>query len=248
MLSWYDRSQLINGCPTLYTEAGVKENVFFALLTALLTGADLTVLNRISDKTGVPVEVISKPRSDSIWDEVEAHLERNKDDPKIQALVGRSKELAKEIRQEIPSAPPRAESSISPTEWRITDDVVKAVIAVEGASSSHVGPAGDTGTMQILESTWNEINRNYFHGQYPYSKYAKNHQVNVMFGKKYLQHIKNWLDGHKHKWKGDPLFLLFAAYNGGMGTVEKSNFDPVRMKAHYPRAFDYATRARNLVG
>lgn len=248
MLSWYDRSRLVNESPALYTEAGVKENVFFALLTAVLTGADLAVLNRISDKTGVPIEAIARPASDDIWEQVEDAVARGKNDPKIQALLEQSQQLAAEVKSEMenekqtsPAAQPRKPS----TEW---DAIMRAVIAVEGASANYVGPAGDTGVMQLLPTTWEEMNRLYFHGQYPYRKYGKNAQVNMMMGKKYLQHIRNWLEEHREHWKGDPTFLMFACYNGGMGNVQRMGFDPKKIEKHLPRVYDYATRALNLLG
>lgn len=238
MLSWYDRSRLLAECPELYAEAGVTENVFFALLTAMLTGFDLGALRLISEKTDTPIEVISKPKSDNIWREVEDVLNQKKDDPRVKAMLEKSKKLATEVISE------SKEPSTSSTEW---DDIVRAVIQVEGAAEDYVGASGDTGVMQVLPSTWEEMNRTYFNGKYPYRKFGKNKKINILMGRTYLQHIKKWLESRKSHLKGDPMFLMFAAYNGGIGNVERMGFDPRKIEQHLPRVFDYATRAMNLV-
>lgn len=212
-------------------EAGLKQNITTVFLTSLaLLPFDAAVLQTAKKFNISPTQVEQIVEQTPAVRAPEAPAE----EPPTQAVATPAKPTNE------PVAPKPAGG------WHVTDDMVKAVISVEGASPTHVGRSGDTGTMQILPSTWEEINRSYFGGKYPYKKYAKNHQVNVMFGKQYLLHIKRWLDGHKDKLKGDPVFLMFAAYNGGMGSVEKAKFDPTIIAQYLPRVFDYASRAYNL--
>ncbi len=253
MLTWYDRHIILQRYPELNKEAGTKENVFFALLTMLMTGIDLKVVHHVSTRTGAPVEQISRPAEDPIWEDIRRLIRENEENPKVQELLRRSKELAAEVEagHEPDTEPDKMsalpeESSPNRTFTDIDDSIVEAVIAIEGASPTHVGPAGDTGVMQLLPGTWEEMNRTYFHGKYPYSKFGKNRSVNIMMGKQYLQHLQKWLNKHQARWKGDPLFLLFAAYNGGIGNVMKNDFDPEKIKVRMPRVYDYATRALAL--
>jgi len=127
--------------------------------------------------------------------------------------------------------------------------IVNAIIKLENASETFVGPAQDTGVMQMLPATWEEINNIYFNGKYPYSKYRFNRQIQVLMGEKFVQHIKQWLQSHEEMWDDkDEVFLVFATYNGGFGNITNSAFSPDIIKKNLPRTFSYAKRGCNLVG
>ena len=257
MLTWYDRHIILQRYPELNKEAGTKENVFFALLTMLMTGIDMSVVHHVSERTGAPVAAISRPATDPIWDDIRRLIQENDNNPKVQELLRRSQQLASEVeaghnadihadKKSNETGGDTPQSGHTRTFTDIDDAVVRAIIAIEGADPTHVGPAGDTGVMQLLPGTWEEMNRTYFDGKYPYATYGKNPQVNMMMGRQYLRHLQKWLNRNKSKWKGDPLFLLYAAYNGGMGNVARQNFDPEQIKARLPQVYDYATRAMAL--
>jgi hypothetical protein len=99
-----------------------------------------------------------------------------------------------------------------------------------------------------MPDTWEEINKRHFGGKYPYKKYALNDGVNRQFGTKYLRMIKEYLDDYKPQWKTDQLPLIIACYFGGMGNVMRANFDPVKIRKHYPQTYDYMVRGSNLMG
>jgi hypothetical protein len=102
--------------------------------------------------------------------------------------------------------------------------------------------------MQLMPATWEQINQKHFQGKYPFSKYATNDWVNRKFGTIYLGTIKDYLDDHKSQWKTDQLPLMFACYFGGIGNVRKANFDPAKLKKHYPKTYDYMVRGAGLMG
>lgn len=136
----------------------------------------------------------------------------------------------------------------SQEEFFVNNDVIKAIMDLENAGVRTVRRDGDTGVMQVLPGTWKEMNRLYFGGKYPYAKYQFNKNIQLAIGKKYLEHINDWLLRHKDKWKGNQAFLLFACYNGGIGFVHQSGFNPNVIKRRNPNVFDYALRGCNIIG
>jgi hypothetical protein len=252
MITFYDRYLLANSCPQLYSEAGLKENMFFALLSLALTGFDIGAINLISERTGVPVielkQKVSLKESDPIYKEMEDLLKKRQEDSRVNNYVEKAEKLADEAKAEADKPIGKPQSASPRTGCDITDAMVKAVIAVEGAAANYVGKAGDTGVMQILPSTWEEINQKYYDGRYPYAKWAKNRDINIKFGKRYLGMIRAFLLSNKSKLKGDLQFLIFAAYNGGIGNIQRMQFDPEQIKVKMPRVYDYAERASNLSG
>lgn len=130
----------------------------------------------------------------------------------------------------------------------VSDDTVNVVRIIEGARPRSVSHRGATGLMQIREDTWDWLNHKYFGDRYPYRPYAKNSSVNLKFGRKYLEYLNSWLDSESESWNANQAFLLFVAYNGGMGNLKKNGFDPVTLKKKCPVAYDYAERACNLLG
>ncbi len=134
---------------------------------------------------------------------------------------------------------------------------VHAVKQLEGASVTSIGPDQDTGVMQILPATWDEMNTKYFNGRFPYQKYKpyKNNpislkemeRVQVAIGLQYLKHISSYLDSHKSQWKANKGFLILACYNGGMSRIKNCNFDADIIKSKYPGVYRYAERGCNIM-
>jgi len=127
-------------------------------------------------------------------------------------------------------------------------DIVNTIIQLEGASETFIGPSNDTGVMQMLPGTWEEMNRRYYGGKLPYSKYKFNRRAQIIIGRQYVLHISNWLDRYKNMWKASKSFLIFATYNGGMGNVKRNAFDAEVIKKNLPSVYDYAERGCNLTG
>lgn len=234
MLDWYDRSINQKLSPPLKVEAGMKENIMIALMAMCIAGDALSIANFVAKETGTAVEqIVDIPPETEV--QIRQFIANKEQDPEQQALVERAQSLAEEAKSEV---------IVARTGPDVTDRLVDAVIAIEGADPQYIGPAGDTGLMQILPSTWEEVNEKYFSGQYPYEEYARNAHVNKAFGKKYLEHIGKWLS--TKDLKGDLTFLMLAAYNGGIGTIQRCNFDPEVLRNENPAAYDYARRALNV--
>lgn len=130
----------------------------------------------------------------------------------------------------------------------ITHDIVNAVIAMERVKGKPFSSKGAGGDMQLMPKTWESINKKHFNGKYPFDKYATHSWINKKFGTLYLKEIKNYLDSHRSQWKTDQLPLIFACYFGGIGNVRKANFDPDKLKQHFPLTYDYMVRGSNLSG
>jgi hypothetical protein len=131
----------------------------------------------------------------------------------------------------------------------VTRQLVDAVVMLEHDPRRDFNPTtGAGGLMQLMPATWEQINQKHFQGKYPFSKYATNDWVNRKFGTIYLGTIKDYLDDHKSQWKTDQLPLMFACYFGGIGNVRKANFDPAKLKKHYPKTYDYMVRGAGLMG
>lgn len=132
-------------------------------------------------------------------------------------------------------------------ECEVTSKMIQSIISLEYDPRKEVSSKGATGRMQIMKPTWDEINRKSFGGKYPYVPFAKDPQINIKFGTKYLKDIKAYLDSHKKEWKTDQLPLIFACYFGGIGNVQRCKFDPKLIKS-LPNTHDYMQRGSNLMG
>lgn len=243
MLSWYEKNIILKRYPDLYVEAGMREGLIIAIL-AMLFGGDTEMETRyIAEVTGVPMERLTNRLDavpDDIGKQIHALINERDSDPLLQAYLRQAKQVADDARRA------QQEVIVAPlSDQFITDQVIDAVIAIEGASSSFIGSSGDTGVMQILPATWNEMNERYFEGKYPYGQHALNVGINRMFGKQYLIHLSDWLSTKPIK--GDLLFITLATYNGGMGNVSKCEFDPEQIRVKMPSAYDYARRTMNLI-
>lgn len=151
-----------------------------------------------------------------------------------------------------PSKPATGRPKATPQQAKqaceITRTIVDSVIAMERVRGKPFSSKGAGGDMQLMPATWEEINRKHFGGRYPFAQYATHRWINRRFGTIYLGEIKSYLDSHKAEWKTDQLPLVFACYFGGIGNVRKANFDPAKIKAHYPKTYDYMVRGSNLAG
>lgn len=149
--------------------------------------------------------------------------------------------------------PPRT-PSIRPTKEQrmqaqeVNRQLVDAIVMLEHDPNKNFSSKGAGGLMQLMPQTWEEINRKHFNGKYPFRKYATNDWVNRKFGTIYLKQIKDYLDDNRSQWKTDQLPLIFACYFGGIGNVRKANFDPAKLKRHYPKTYDYMLRGSGLMG
>ena len=141
-----------------------------------------------------------------------------------------------------------SEDSIKNIESVSIMDFVNAIIQLEGASIRFVGPSRDTGVMQMLPSTWEEMNIRYYGGKFPYDRYKFNEKVQIMMGKQYVIHISNWLDRYNNVWGASKSFLIFATYNGGMGNIRRNAFDINNIRNNLPSVYSYAERGCNLIG
>jgi len=136
----------------------------------------------------------------------------------------------------------------TPQTAEITRDLVKAIESLEHDPNKDVSSKGAAGRMQIMKPTWEELNKKHFNGKYPWGKYRFDDNINMMFAIQHLRNIKAFLDSNRHKWKTDQVPLIFAAYFGGIGNLERLDYDPRKIAKHAPLTFDYMTRGSNLLG
>jgi hypothetical protein len=165
----------------------------------------------------------------------------------VSNAVDKAYGIARE-KQRNPPPRPKATPAQSREACEITRQIVDAVVAMERVRGKPFSSKGAGGDMQLMPETWESINRKHFQGRYPFAKYVRHPWINRRFGTIYLREIKDYLDGHRGEWKTDQLPLVFACYFGGIGNVRRANFDPSKLKVHYPLTYDYMVRGSNLVG
>ena len=240
-MSWYEKHPRVD---QIVKEAGMKRTLIWLSLIALL---DITVVFPLVNKLGLEIrevrERMSSPEGQEAMEQAREIIEHKDSDPQAAQIYERvTQDISKAKSEVLPETP-----ELPPVDSQL-EGLRKGVIAVEGADSDFVGPAGDTGVMQILPSTWEDMNRRFFDGKYPYAKFAKNPVVNKLVGTRYLQYLRDWAGKYKDQWRASEEFLIFAAYNGGIGNLRKSRFDPEVLREFKPTVFDYATRACNIAG
>ena len=149
-----------------------------------------------------------------------------------------------------PQAPRQAKPTLEQRRraHEVTRQLVDAIVMLEHVPGKEFSSQGAGGLMQLMPETWEAINRMHFGGMYPFSRYAKVDHINRRFGTIYLGQIKDYLDKNRSQWKTDQLPLMFACYFGGIGNMTKANFDPAKIKKHYPKTYDYMIRGTNLMG
>lgn len=142
--------------------------------------------------------------------------------------------------------PAKAEGE--PKSTNVTQELLNTVLSLEYDPRKQVSSKGAAGDMQLMEPTWNELNRKHFAGKYPWNKYRFDSKVNRMFGQQYLVDIKTFLDANRDKWKTDQVPLMLASYHGGIGNISRCGFDPAVIMRHLPKTYDYMSRGSSLMG
>jgi len=170
-------------------------------------------------------------------------MQKNLDD--LKAMMAAETGAAKQKALEVPPSEP---ASQLPKEAEITQELLDTIWTLEYDPKRQVSSKGAAGEMQLMEETWNELNRKHFGGKYPWDQYRFNSKVNRMFAKQYLADIKAFLDARKDSWKTDQAPLMLASYYGGIGNVSRCDFDPDIIKRKLPKTYDYMVRGSNLLG
>ena len=124
-----------------------------------------------------------------------------------------------------------------------TELLVDAIIQGESAGDPmRVGSSGERGLMQIMSGTWKDVTRDMFGRPINFDR-AFQPEWNRRVGRGYLAHIHATLQPHKEKWMSDERSLVIAAYNGGLGRLEKGGYNLDHMPASTK---DYVARVTAL--
>jgi hypothetical protein len=247
-INWYKKHCLIKEAK-FYNQSGSKINKF--LLGAIALVLMGTSIDIASKKMNVPKETIEESLRDTeILEITELFIEESQN---FHNFVFQKQQ--EPVTQIDPSDKKDPVSPIVPSTPSKSTDVninllVDAVIQLEGSSVTHIGGAGDTGVMQMRRLTWEDNNWKKQVGlqnKYPYEQYKFNKNVQIEMGTAYLRYL-NMMINKAGNQKGSVPYLILVAYNGGLGTVIKGNYDPDQIRKRNPRAHDYAERGCNLSG
>ncbi|MCX6747118.1 MAG: lytic transglycosylase domain-containing protein [Candidatus Pacearchaeota archaeon] len=124
----------------------------------------------------------------------------------------------------------------------ITKKFIRNVIRIESSDySKAVGTEGERGYMQIMKSTWYEVEKQDF------KKNAFIPEKNIGAGIKYMLLIDNYCRKNHPKWEElndwEKLKIITASYNGGKAKLKKMNWDISKMKK---RTRNYIIKLDNL--
>ena len=218
-------------------EAGIKENILYALMVLSIVGFDWKLIDVISNKFNVSKQTIVEKSNINSQEmqQIKEIIENKNRDNRFYEFINSAQQKAKEIQQ------PLQQPLI------VTNKTVDVVRQLEGSNASATSKMGASGIMQIMRPAWEEINIEKHNGKYPYDKFRFNKKINMMFGKEYLEKLAEQLNAVKHEWKADPYFLLFVAYNTGLKHAQECKYDERLILKHHPSAHDYATRGINLL-
>jgi soluble lytic murein transglycosylase-like protein len=263
--TWYH--QYLAEQYTIEHEAGWwKDNMVYILIGITLLGIDIRAISHFMQKHKVSkAEVENAMNDDDITQRMQEVLQKREQDALAKSIYDDAKKEAQEAKSATQATTIREKPDLSsepqhkdlsnvnriPNKVVIDDNFVRAVKAVEGSRSDDVSHAGASGVMQIMETTWKEINQEVFGGQYPYDEYRFEDDINILIGKAYLEKLAKMIENHRDKWQesqSDPYMLVLAAYNWGYGNVRKCNFDINVIKEKAPAVYDYAERGKNLIG
>lgn len=233
-------------------DASWKENMLHILMAIAILGFDATAISHIVQKNKVNKALVENAmRDQELIAQLKEIIANKENDPIARSIYEDAKEDAMEVKNDMQASQTKQISDKMPSKIVVDDNLINAIKAVEGSGSGDVSHAGASGTMQIMKPTWEEVNKEYFNGKYPYEQYRFNDEINMLIGKTYVQKLANMIEAHEEKWQqnqSDPYMLLLAAYNWGYGNVRKTGFDINVIKERVPSVYDYALRGRNMMG
>jgi hypothetical protein len=269
MKTWYDRAQSYDNDIT--QEAGMKENIIFGLLGALVMMLGGAAIDKASSKFNVDKASVEDAAKDpnmvnkakdvrarvkNVWDSEEINRTIMDIQADTERLIQEGKK-GQQVKNPATKVQPQTQKEIKdkvkePKAGHSSTTVGKAlfdvIVSLEGTPANVINSIGAAGTMQIMKPTWEEINKKGFGGAYPYSQYATNDRINRMFGEYYIDKISSFLDQYKSEWKTDKASLVLACYHGGIGNIQKAKFDPRIIKKKMPKTYSYMSRGAALLG
>lgn len=106
----------------------------------------------------------------------------------------------------------------------ISKKFIKKIIKKESDNYTHaVSPVGAKGLMQLMQEAWESVDRKNYH------TYVFDSKANIEAGVKYFLHLDKYLENNYPNWSnlssGEKRGLISAAYNGGIGRLEKRNWE-----------------------
>ncbi len=106
----------------------------------------------------------------------------------------------------------------------ITKRFIKKVINAESDNYTHaISPVGARGLMQLTQVAWKQVEKE------DYYNHSFDPKLNIEVGIKYLLHLDKYLENNYPGWNSLPANekrrLMSAAYNGGIGRLEKRKWE-----------------------
>lgn len=110
----------------------------------------------------------------------------------------------------------------------IGKEFLKSLINIESTKNIYAqSPKGARGLMQLIPDAWKEVDKSDFYEN------SFNPEKNIEVGIKYLKWINNYCNKNYAEWRYIPIQekqeILAAAYNGGIGLLEKREWDIYQM-------------------